>query len=162
MKRKIIASILGVGVAWSVAVAEGTATDDYTVTATVQPYCEILSLSDVTLDYNPYDPPVTSDISNFSFRCVKGTNFEISATSTNGGYLVKTDNPDEKIAYSLGVLVQYSSASAYSPNVFTIPLSATAETKEPPTLALRFTNIPFGQNVSIGTYTDTVTLTITY
>ncbi|WP_297455547.1 spore coat protein U domain-containing protein [Persephonella sp.] len=162
MKRKIVASILGVGVAWSVAVAEGTATDNYTVTATVQPYCEILSLSDVTLEYNPYKPPVTSKSAAFSFKCVKGTNFTISATSANGRYLVKADDPDEKIAYSLGVLIQYSSSSAYSPDVFTTPLSATAETKEPPVAALRFTNISSGQNVSIGTYTDTVTLTITY
>ncbi|WP_029522704.1 spore coat protein U domain-containing protein [Persephonella sp. KM09-Lau-8] len=162
MKRKIIASILGVGVVWSGSVAEGTATDSYTVEATVSPYCEILSLSDVSISYNPYRPSVTSEPASFSFKCVKGTNFQISATSANGGYLVKTDDPDEKIAYSLGAYVQYASSTAFSSDIFTTSLSATAETKEPPVAALRFTNIPSGQNVSVGTYTDTVTLTITY
>ncbi|WP_029520834.1 spore coat protein U domain-containing protein [Persephonella sp. IF05-L8] len=162
MKKKIIAAALGVGVIWNVAVATGTATDDYTITATVSPYCEILSLSDVTLSYNPYTPPVTSETTAFSFKCVKGTNFTISATSANGGYLVKTDDPTERISYSLGVLVQYSSVSAYSPDVFVTDLSATSQTKEPPSVALRFTNIASGQNVSIGTYTDTVTLQISY
>ncbi len=141
--------------------------DDFQVTATVDPYCEIYSSSDITLTYNPFDPASSTGTGTFSFACVKGTTFSISAISQNAGagdnmgYL---KNGTYTIDYSLAVVVNYISGgvSGSQSNIFQTPLTLTAPTKDEPDVEIDMVIANAGQNVPAGIYTDTVTLMIAY
>ncbi|SNZ07926.1 Spore Coat Protein U domain-containing protein [Persephonella hydrogeniphila] len=161
---KILKGVLGavlVGAVIATSATASSATDDYDINVTVDPYCEIYSLTDITLSYNPFNPAVSNTFANFSFACVKGTTFTISATSANGGELV-SDTTSDTLPYTLAASVVYPSVSASEGNILNNSLTMTAPTKNPPTAAIRIVNIPFNQNIAPGTYTDTVTLNITY
>ncbi|WP_457625647.1 spore coat protein U domain-containing protein [Persephonella sp.] len=161
---KILRGVLGAALVSGIlatSAVSSSATDDYDINVTVAPRCEIYSLTDITLTYNPYDPVVTTVSASFSFACVKGTTFTISATSANGGELV-SDTSSDTIPYTLDAYVIYPSTTQIQTDILNNPLTMTAPTKNPPTASIRVVNLPGGQNVTPGIYEDVVTLNITY
>ncbi|MDQ7055733.1 MAG: spore coat protein U domain-containing protein [Persephonella sp.] len=148
-------------------ISYGSSTDDnFNISVTVDPFCEITNpINDVNVDYNPFK--VTNfAVGTIDFRCIKGTPFTLSATSSHNpsgplGRMLKDDNPAYSIDYSLSATVNYGSSSAHSLNLFASPISMTAPTWDPPSTF--YVAISFGgQPVPTGTYTDTITINISY
>ena len=136
---------------------------DITVGINVPPYCEILSSNPVNLNliYNPYQF-TNFTFAYFHFRCVKGTQFTMSAQSENNGYLVKVDDPSSKVQYSLIATVSYpTSSNTQGSDILRSPLTMVSSTKEEPFTLLQVF-APGGQNPNAGEYQDKVTIQVSY
>ncbi len=138
------------------------------ITAQVPNYCVMISASDITVVYNPFSSSTTSNSGNFNFQCTRGTTFYISADSNNnpeGTYgRLKHEDPtiSDYIEYSLAANVSYGSIYKYENNIFQNPLTLTAPTVNPPSAAFNIVLITPSQDIHIGNYSDTVTLTISW
>ncbi|MDQ7055732.1 MAG: hypothetical protein Q9M89_04305 [Persephonella sp.] len=142
MKKLVVASILA---AAPFAAFAGTASDDFTVTATVDPYCEIVSgASDVSVSYNPFDSSDVSETTTTEFNCVMGTNYTIN---------VVTDGSLEGSGTS--ATLTFTATPSATSGTDTDGLTGT----EAVDIAI---TIPAGQNVPVDVYSDTVTVEIGY
>ena len=140
----------------------GTSTN-IDVNINVPPYCEILSSNPVNfkLTYNPYSF-TNITFAYFHFRCVKGTQFTMSAQSENNGYLVKVDDPNSKVQYSLIATVSYLvDNNTKLADILRQPLVMVSSTKEEPATMLQV-YAPGGQNPNAGEYQDRVTIQVSY
>ncbi|WP_457642893.1 spore coat protein U domain-containing protein [Persephonella sp.] len=144
MKKLALAGILGLGVA--VSAMAGTASDDFTVTATVDPYCEVTTpAGDVSVTYNPYDATATQDSTTVGFNCVAGTNYSISVITD--GTLEGSADPANTLSFTA------------TPSVTSGTDSDGMAGEESVDIAIV---IPAGQDVPVDTYSDTVTVEISY
>ncbi len=164
-KKKLAVSGLSIALLSGVSYGS-TADDNIGVSVTVNPYCEILNpVNDINMDYNPFEP-ISVSVGTINFRCVRGTDFTLSATSSNNpsgplGIMVKDDDPTLQINYQLSATVNYGSSSASTSNLFANPISMIAPSWDPPSafhIAVSFG----GQPAPVGTYSDTVTINIAY
>jgi len=165
MRKKITVIFLSAIVSFGISYGSST-DDDFGVSVTVNPYCEINNpINDVNLDYNPYET-VNLTVGTVDFRCVRGTDFTLSATSSNNpsgpqGVMIKNDDSSYQISYFLSAVVNYGSVSAHSSNLFANPISMTAPSWNPPSTF--YVAVSFGgQPAPVGTYSDTVTINIAY
>jgi spore coat protein U-like protein len=155
MKRTMIFLVM-VGLVMAAGTAfAATATQSLTVSVTVPNLCRITSVTNVAFS-NPYDTtdatPNDSGQGDFSFRCTKGTNYDLYITGTrqmtNG-----TDNLNYQLYQETGRTTLWSSAS---PGVTGTAPSNLAISKD------IYGRIPALQDVSVGSYTGTVTITVQY
>ncbi len=167
--KRLFVAIAGLSLLAAGSSMAGTSDDSVNITAEVSPYCEIQNpIQDVNIDYNPYDS-VNQTVGTIDFACVRGTNFTITAISGNNpggdvGIMRMTGEDDVvyEITYRLSATVNYGGGvSAATFNLFSAPISLTAPSIDPPT-AFHVSMAFGGQPVPVGTYSDTVTINITY
>ena len=141
MKKLLVAAVIA---AAPFAAMAGTASDDFTITATVDPYCEIENgATDISVGYNPFDASDVTASATTEFNCVKNTNYTISVTAPSA----LTGPGSETLNFSVS------------------PTSATGADSDGLAGVESFTmniTIPAGQDVAVGTYTGTVTVDISY
>lgn len=143
-KMKLLAASLLVAAPFA-AFANGTATDDFTVTAIVDPYCEVTNgASDISVSYNPFDSNDVTATTTTEFNCVAGTNYTINVITD--GALDGTNTSDT---------LSFTAAPSISSGTDSDGLTGT----ESVDIAI---TIPAQQNVSVDTYTDTVIVEISY
>lgn len=143
MKKLVIAGLTAAVIPF--AAMAGTASDDFQITATVSPYCEITNgAEDIAVNYNPYNEEAVTASATTEFNCVKGTSYTISVDAPSA--LTSDDTTD-----TLAINVSPTSGSGTDSNGMAGEES----------FAMTVT-IPAGQDVSVGTYTGTVTVEINY
>ncbi|WP_457623309.1 spore coat protein U domain-containing protein [Persephonella sp.] len=143
--RKVLLSALMVGVVTTGAMA-GTASDDFTVTATVDPYCEVTTpANDLTIPYNPFNTADATATTSTEFNCVNGTSYTINVVYD--GTLEGATDPTQTLSFTA------------TPDI----------TSGTDTDGLASTNsvsiaivIPAGQDVPVDSYSDSVTVEINY
>lgn len=175
MFRFAAASVLALGVATANAASVGSATiagsvvgydymnvtsQNMTVQAEVVANCTI---SVVNLDFGNYDPIVThrstsdwlqSD-SPITTECTQGSSPKITLTSASG---FKLNNGTDDLNYTLHTSAgNVASGTAWNPAG-----EAVAATGYTPVDTDVFGKLPGGQDVSVGSYTDTVVVDITF
>ncbi len=144
MKKLVIASLTAAVIPFA-AMAAGTATDDFTITAEVNPYCEVTTgASDISVTYNPYDDTDVTATTTTQFNCVKGTGYSITVTAPAA--LTGQNNGD-----LLPITVSPTSGSGTD----TDGISGVESFDMTVTIAA-------GADVSVDTYTGTVTVDINY
>ena len=133
--------------------------------AIVQPNCNIVG-SSVILSFGNYDPTATNitsnldSITNFSIRCTKGTS---AAISLNNG--LNYGSGIRRLSNGLGDFLTYQlySDSGRSTIWDTSNVMNYAASSAVPTTFTLYGRVPAGQtNVSVGNYTDAVTITVTF
>ena len=146
MKKLVIAGLTAAVIPFAaMAAGNGSVSDDFTITATVAPYCEITNgAQDVSVNYNPYDSNDVTASATTKFNCVKGTSYNISVTAP-------TALQGQNTGDSLNISVSPTSNSGADNNGMAGEES----------FAMTIT-IPAGQDVSVDTYTGTVTVDISY
>lgn len=170
MRRLALASALFVAVgsaAPSMAVAS-TATSDIGITASVPNNCTI---STSPLSFDPYDPinaNATSALAGtgtVTTTCTSGASATITlGQGNNPGGSSTNASPIRQLAAGTNKLSYY----LYQDNGRTTVWGNTAGTGLAPTAdgtaqdSTVYATIPAGQNVPAGSYTDTVTATVTY
>ena len=146
----MVALLLTAGTAFA-----ATATQSLTVSVTVPNLCRITSVTNVTFT-TPYDTTDSnqndSGQGDFTFRCTRGTNYDLYITGTrqmtNG-----TDNLNYLLYQEAGRTTLWPAAA---PGV-----TGTAPSNEAITTGI-YGRIPALQDVSVGNYSGTVTLTVEY
>ncbi len=152
------------------AFASSTATGSLTVNASITNVCNVVSNG--TLNFGTYDPVVTNNTvdltpagTTFKVQCTQGT----SATITMGqGANADTGSSDAAPKRRLNSSSNYLNYQLFSDSSRNTQWNNTAGTGVSQTMdgtATDFTvwgTIPAGQNSPMGTYTDTVTITVTY
>ncbi|WP_457621077.1 spore coat protein U domain-containing protein [Persephonella sp.] len=154
--KKLVALALA-GAVMSTAAFAGTDTEDFTITVNVLEKCEIKSVDDVTInDYDPISGNSQTGSSNVKFRCVKGSTWELSVPNT-----ASLNHQDPNIGDTLTVNIEFdnqTSSDATSSKVDgTDSAGINGENIEPMTIT-----VPGGQDVHHGTYTGTVTVTLSW
>jgi len=132
-----------------------TATQSLTVSVTVPNLCRITSVTNVTFT-TPYDTTDSnqndSGQGDFIFRCTRGTNYDLYITGTrqmtNG-----TDNLNYLLYQEAGRTTLWPAAA---PGV-----TGTAASNAAITTGI-YGRIPALQDVSVGNYSGTVTITVEY
>ena len=147
----------------------GTATTTFTVTATVNTNCKV-SAAPITFNYTPGLGDVTNSSPTVTVNCTKGTAFhtELTAGTTGGSTIAQrllNDGAGDKLQYNLyrdagltlvwgmtdgtdtvdGVGAGMGVAQAVSQTVYGQVIDSAANQLEPP-----------------GTYSDTITVNVTY
>jgi len=160
-----IVSLLSLG-----AFASSTATGTLNLQASITNVCNVVSGG--TLDFGAYDPVVankTTDLSpagaTFTVQCTQGT----TATVTMGqGTYADTGSTDAAPLRRLKAGTNYLSYQLFSDSGRLTPWNNTAGTGVSPTwdgtvqTLTVYGTIPQAQNAPQGTYTDSLTITITY
>jgi len=132
-----------------------TATNSFTVTATVGKACTVSAAPIVIASYDPNNAVPTVGTTNVNVACTKGTTYTTFLSSANTWRLLDTSTPANVLTYAI---TQGSSATAWNatsgwagsaPGRAPVPYVATA------TLAA-------GQDVPPGNYTDKVTVNVNY
>lgn len=145
--------------------------DTFNINVSIPEYCEFASTNlneDIEFSVKYFDGKLShvdgTTTNNYQFRCIQGTTFTISATSINGGKLIHETDSNYYITYQLGGTVYDSNFNTIgaSADLFTNSISATAN-NDNLNLGINAVNLNnFPENPLAGTYTDTVTLEITY
>ena len=136
--------------------AEATdVTGSFTVQAAVAKACKVTSAGNV--NFGTYDPTATSALTGTSaikVKCTRGTGYDIALSSTNS---FKMTDGTNLIPYSI---TQPNGSSNWETTPLTIAGSAiTTNADYTYTAALSTTQ---GLDVPVGSYLDTVTVTVTY
>jgi spore coat protein U-like protein len=155
MKRTMILLIMMALVLTASTAFAATATQSLTVSVTVPNVCRIASVTNVAFS-TPYDTTDSnqndSGQGDFSFRCTKGTNYDLYITGTrqmtNG-----TDNLNYLLYQEAGRTTVWPAAA---PGV-----TGTAPSNAVTTMGI-YGRIPALQDVSVGNYSGTVTITVEY
>jgi spore coat protein U-like protein len=141
MKKLLAAAVIA---AAPFAAMAGTASDDFTITATVDPYCEVTTgADDISVSYNPFDASDVTASTTTEFNCVKNTPYSISVSAPSA----LTGTGSDSLSFSVS------------------PTSATGTDTDGLAGVESFTmniTIPAGQDVAVDTYTGTVTVDINY
>ncbi len=175
--NKIAGTLVAVFVAGFIGISNaGNDTDNFDIEVSVSAYCETYGADDHTISYNPFSPSSVQSLGYFSFGCVKGTYFTLTGYSHNnpaGNYGILLPSGSDSastdyLTYTVSASVFYVSygVSGYDSNIFessyTGTLSLTAPTMSPPTVSFAVIGMNSGQNVAPDTYSDTVTIVISY
>ena len=132
---------------------------NFDVTATVNSVCNITNAPN--LAFGVYDPTDVVDNDNqttVTIRCTKGTTYELYITPATGARIMNTGPPVDPLNYEL-----YTDAgrttifpdTAIGPKVASVSAVADIDT-------IVYGRIPALQDVAIGAYTQTVTVTVDY
>jgi spore coat protein U-like protein len=145
-------------------VSAGTSTGALTVTASVTGVC---SIGNATLSFGTYNPtsatalPATTTV---TLTCSLGTPYNIGMSAGSGTGATTSARLMTAGASTLGYNLYRD--SGYSLNwgntVGTDTLSGTSSTTTSANTITIYGQIPAGENAAVGSYTDTVTMTVTY
>lgn len=141
-----------------------TKTTTFQVTATVNEVCNV---SATDLAFGVYDPAsaATDNTSTITVTCTKGTNYSIGLDAgTAAGATVTTRQMEDAVSSDLINYSLYSDASrtvnwGNTANTDTVDVASATGAAENHTV---YGRIPAGQFVSAGSYSDTITVTLTY
>ena len=137
--------------------AEATdVTGSFTVQTAVGKACKVTSAGNV--NFGTYDPTATSALTGSSaikVKCTRGTGYDIALSSTNGFAMI--DGASHSIPYSI---TQPTGSVNWETTPLTVAAAAiTTNGEYTYTAALSTTQ---GLDVPVGSYLDTVTVTVTY
>jgi spore coat protein U-like protein len=144
----------------------GTATSSFTVTGTVTANCSIATTA-ITFTYDPVSANASTDApgagGTVTIACTKGSAPSIgldnglsAGLGSKGGRAMRQGATANYLGYDIywpGTKTVWTTAAPYVP---TAPTSKAARTFNMDAAAL------FGQDVAVGTYTDTVTATVNF
>ena len=171
MAKRVSRLIAGVGMAAMVAIgaggtdeglqAAGSASANVTVTASVAANCVINAGSVVFGTYDPVSSHAAADLDaagNFQVQCTKGTvaTVTLGNGSNYSGGTRRMSNGSDFLNYNL-----YTSSGRATVWDSTNTVGYTAASKALHTLDV-FGRVPQNQDVSTGSYTDTVQATINF
>lgn len=166
MKTIVKISSLGVALAAAITASSAnaaTATTSFTVNATVLKACVVTALP---LAFGNYDPTSVSPVTGsttLSVLCTRGTSFRTGLNAgTATGATVSTrsmSSGGESLNYALYQDSAYTTNWGNTPGTDT-PAAVTAGNGA--TTQTVYGRIAASQNVPIGVYTDTITVTVTY
>jgi spore coat protein U-like protein len=147
----------------------GTATGTFTVTATVVNSCVLNSAGNLGFgNYDPTSATNTTGSSSISVNCTKGDAYTIALNyGANGGSAtnrIMSDGAGDSLNYNLytdsGYTLVWNSTCGAGTNcdggTGAGPGAGNAQTYTV------YGQIPAGQNVPAGSYSDTITLTVTF
>jgi spore coat protein U-like protein len=144
----IVAFVLTAGSAFA-----ATATNTLNASVNVVNGCRVLSVTDINFgSYDVTDPTDLDAAGDFTFRCTKGTAYEIYIT----GARTMTDGTDT-LNFELYTDPARTSAWQSAASGSTV----TAASNAPATMDV-YGRIPAQQNVGVGAYTGSVTITVLY
>jgi spore coat protein U-like protein len=137
--------------------AAGSVTSTFTVTAAVQSSC---LLSSANIDFGSYNANNSSDLTatgKVSAQCSNGSSYSIALSVPSGGASARAlANGSNSLTYQLYKDSARTSVWGDQSNV----LTATGSGQQVDHVV--YGNVPKNQFVPIGTYTDTVTATVTF
>jgi spore coat protein U-like protein len=151
----VAAAALAVVVATPRSADAATATSSFTVTANVVTACTIGS-ANITASYDPNLPSATTATGAVTLHCTRGTHYDVGLASSHAWTLVSTAG--DSLNYSIlkdATTVQWTNTGAGL-------VSGTAATFATPVTLVATASIPSGQDVPAGSYSDTVTATVTF
>lgn len=156
---------------FAVPASAGTGTGTLTVQATVNASC---SVSDGTLNFGTYDPTAGADNSSSSVNvtCTNGTGFSVAMGDGKNGTSDTTRAMDDGNGHTLGYQLYTDTNRA---NVWVSTCSQTPANPAPSATdcdygvgngsassVTVYGQIPAGQYVTAGSYTDSVTMTVNF
>jgi len=151
MKKLLAAAVIA---AAPFAAMAGTVSDPFNIEVTVVEYCELgTGAGTITInDYNPMTGSYTQGNGSSTFNCVNGTTYTFSVPSS--ATLTHSTDPTSTLDVTINTTVD--NTDTYDPG--------TGEYTSDGTTTLNYTvDIPSGQTgLIVGTYSGTVTATITY
>ncbi len=153
----MVAAVMTLSFASTVYAATVATTFD--VTATVNSVCSITNAPN--LAFGAYDPTSGTDLdatTTVTIRCTKNTDYELYITPASGARIMVGAPTADNLNYEL-----YSDAgrtTSFSSAVTGTKATATDAALDIDTIV--YGRIPSLQNVAIGTYTQTVTVTVDY
>jgi spore coat protein U-like protein len=167
ISRKVLFSGLGIFLTLAASfhtVSAGTSTGTLTVTASVAGVCTI---GNATLAFGTYNPTAATAInmtSTVTLTCSLGTPYNIGMSAGSGTGATTSSRLMTAGSTTLGYNLYRD--SGYSLNwgntVGTDTLSGTSSTSALTNTITIYGQIPAGENAAVGSYTDTVTMTVTY
>ena len=153
----MVAAVLSLSLS-SMAIA-ATVSTTFDVTASVASTCSITNAPD--LAFGPYDPTSGTPLDNqttVTIRCTKNTTYELYITPAAGARIMVGSPTADNLNYTLWT-------DAGRTTSFPSAVTGSTGTATDPTLdidTIVYGRIAIGQNVAIGTYTQTVTVTVDY
>jgi spore coat protein U-like protein len=162
----ILAAILGAAaliVASPRPVDAATATGNLVVTAHVVPYCTIAASQ--ALDFPNYDTNSAVDldapVANIAVQCTRGSPFYISldnGQNFNAGRRM-TDGAGNFLGYQL--FTEGTHTTPWANPSGTVTVNTAGAGLHPASIPV-YGRIPAGQDVPVGTFTDTIVVTVTF
>lgn len=156
LRSSMIAALAALAVLLVPGSAEAqTATNNFTVTATVGKACTVSAAPIVIASYDPNNGVPTVGSTNVNVACTRGTTYTTFLASANTWRLLDTSTPANVLTYAI---TQGNSATVWSatsgwagsaPGRAPVPYVATA-------------TVGALQDVPPGNYTDTVTVNVNY
>ena len=156
MKKVLIVLVTMVFVLATTSAFAATATQGLLVSANVAASCRITSVTDVTFltPYDPTDPvPNDSGTGDFTFRCTRGTSYDLYIA---GLPREMTDGTD-LLSYEL-----YQDAARTSAWPSALPGVGGVSANNAPVTRNIYGRIAALQDVGVGAYSQTVTITVEY
>ncbi len=155
MKKLIVSMLALIFILSAASVYAATVTSNLTVTASVAESCRITSVTDVNFS-TPYDPtdisPNDSGQGDFTFRCTRGTDYDLYITGIR-----EMTNGIDNLSYEL-----YREAARTNSWPSALPgVTGTSANNAPVTVGI-YGRIAAGQDVGVGAYSGTVTITVEY
>lgn len=149
---------------WQPTAQAATDTTTFQVTATVN---EVCSVTATDLAFGIYDPSASDNenTSTITVNCTKGTNYSIGLNEgTAAGATVTTRQMEDAVSSDLINYSLYSNSSrtvnwGNTQNTDTVDVASATGAAENHTV---YGRIPAGQYVTAGSYSDTITVTVTY
>jgi spore coat protein U-like protein len=119
----------------------------------------ILSAQSVAFGaYDPFEPADLEGVGNISISCDSGVAVTVSLSAGTGSFSMRTMMSDaDQMVYNLFTTAQRISVWGDGSGGSDV-VSATIQSADLPVYGL----IPAGQNLPRGTYTDVITITVTY
>ena len=155
ISKILLAAAVATAVGFAPQTQAATTTGTFIVSASVAKACSTVTAMNV--DLGVYDPTGTGDktgTSTIAIKCVKGTDYTIGLTSAHS-WSLKGPGASDLIAYKIyqpgGVIDWTASTLAVAAVTNSAAINYTATVKATQ-----------GQDVSVGAYSDTVTVTVTY
>lgn len=164
--RALVAASLITGAGVASAASTGTT---FNVTANIAASCTVVSAANVA--FGAYDPTSGSDVdvsANFVHRCTKGTSYTITLSAGGGTYAsrsmasagVNTDVLTYQLYRDAGYTQVFGDGTA---STFTVTGSGSGINGAGNNLTTAiYGRLTSGQDVSADSYSDTITVTVTY
>jgi spore coat protein U-like protein len=153
VKSLLTSLVIGAFVLTAGSAFAATATNTLNASATVTNGCRVLSVTDISFgSYDPTDPTDTDAAGDFTFRCTKGTGYDIYIT----GSRTMTDGTDTLNFELYTDAARTSAWQSASPGVTGTTASNAPDTRD------IYGRISAQQNVGVGSYTGSVTITVEY
>lgn len=143
--------------------AAQTESDTFAVTATVVAACVISANDHDFGDYSSVFPSATDGSSTIEVTCTAGTNFDVAldAGTTPGGSFSARLMTDGSNTLAYNLYTDSSRTTIWGDGAGSTATVSGAGTGSLQTLNV-YGRIPAGQSVPVGSYSDTVTATITF
>lgn len=154
MKKLIVAALAAASIAISGVAMAATATGNLQVTATVVNSCRVTGATNIAFgNYDPTDTANTDAAGDYTFRCTRGTNYNLYITGTRQ-MTDGTNNLNFQIYSDAGRTTAYPAALAGA-------ITGASANNSPNTQNVYGRIAPL-QDVPAGSYARTLTVTVEY